>query len=192
MIDLSNLTAVLQARVQALLPDADPKVLLLLSKAIESSVGNIAVSDLQAAGTAQVGLVNTAGTSQVGLVNTAGAAKVAAINGLDALLKSGGIVTGRLIGDVGIVTDGSTITLDFGLRNNFELTASGTRTMYNPVNAAKGQEGTIEIVGAPVVSWGSAWKFPNGVLPSFAGRSLISYRVASTFLVEALVVANFS
>jgi hypothetical protein len=191
-MNLSPLTVALQAKIDALGAASDVKTLLLLAKAIELSTGNVAVSDLANAGATQVGLVNTAGASQVGAINTAGAAKAAAINGLDALLKSGGVMTGALIGDVGVVTDGATIVLDFGMKNNFELTSSGARTMGNPLNPTKGQEGTIEIIGAPVFSWASAWKFSQGVLPTFAGRSILRYRVVSAALIEATVIPNFS
>ena len=58
----------------------DPKEMLLLGKALESTVGSIAVSDIQDEGTTQTNAVNTAGTTKVGVVNTAGSTQVTAVN----------------------------------------------------------------------------------------------------------------
>lgn len=191
-INLTNLQAIIQAKVNALGLGADETDLMLLAKTIEATVGNIAVSGIIAQASTSVADVTAAGVAQIASITTTATAKVDAINAMEALLKSGGTMTGPLIGSVGVLTDGATITLDLGQRNNFELTTSGTRTMANPLNPVKGQEGSIEIIGAPVMSWGSFWKFPNGVLPTFTGRSLVSYRVATTSLIEALVMPNFA
>lgn len=95
-IDMTNLSAVLQAKINALSGTSEFKDLLLLAKAIEAAAGNATVSEVLATGTAQVGSVNTAGANQVQAVNNAAAAKIAAINALDAVLKSGGVMTGPL------------------------------------------------------------------------------------------------
>jgi len=58
----------------------DPKEMLLLGKALESTVGSIAVSDIQTEGTTQTNAVNTAGTTKVGEVNSAGSTQVTAVN----------------------------------------------------------------------------------------------------------------
>jgi len=58
----------------------DPKEMLLLGKAYESTVGGIAVTDIQDEGTTQTNAVNTAGTTKVGEVNTAGSTQVTAVN----------------------------------------------------------------------------------------------------------------
>lgn len=204
MLALTNLETALQAQIDALTGSADVKHLAYLSKAIEAAVGNITVGKMLTKGAEQlvqiglaggenVGLVNTAGATQVGAVIAAGVAKLAELAAVTALQKTGGTMTGPLIGDVGVIADASTITLDFGVKQNFEITTSGARTMANPLNAnAKGLEGTIEIVGAPVFSWGGSWKFQEGALPTFSGRSIIAYRVVSSAFIEASVSRNFT
>lgn len=78
-INFSHLSAVLQAKIDVLTQGDDEKKLLLLSKAIEAAVGNIAVSDVTNEGNAQVSRVQTAGTTTVATVNTAGANQVSAV-----------------------------------------------------------------------------------------------------------------
>jgi hypothetical protein len=59
-IDTSTLEATLQAKFDAV---TDPKEMLLLGKAYESTVGGIAVSDIEDAGAAQVATINSVATS---------------------------------------------------------------------------------------------------------------------------------
>ncbi|WP_395459837.1 hypothetical protein ACHMW5_35790 (plasmid) [Azospirillum melinis] len=107
MLNLDNLESIIQSKVDALGPTATEKDLLLLSKAIESAVGNITVSkictkgavalvDIEQARQATIADVGAAGTTEVGKVNAAGAQKIAAIGALDAVPKSGGTMTGPL------------------------------------------------------------------------------------------------
>jgi hypothetical protein len=59
-IDTSTLEATLQAKFDAV---TDPKEMLLLGKAYESTVGGIAVSDIEDAGAAQVATINQVATN---------------------------------------------------------------------------------------------------------------------------------
>jgi hypothetical protein len=59
-IDTSTLEATLQAKFDAV---TDPKEMLLLGKAYESTVGGIAISDIEDAGAAQVATINSVATS---------------------------------------------------------------------------------------------------------------------------------
>ncbi len=78
-LNFSHLSAVLQAKIDALTQGDDEKKLLLLSKAIEAVVGNIAVLDVTNAGATQVQAVQSAGTAAIGTVNTAGTNQVSAV-----------------------------------------------------------------------------------------------------------------
>lgn len=109
MLNLDNLESIIQSKVDALGPTATEKDLLLLSKAIESAVGNITVSkicergaialvDIEAARQASIDDIGAAGTAEIEMVNTAGDQKIAAIGALDAVPKSGGTMTGPLTG----------------------------------------------------------------------------------------------
>jgi hypothetical protein len=198
-LDLTNLSAVLQARIDALAATAEFRDLLLLSKAIEAAAGNAALSDVIAEGTAQVGLVNTAGATQVGLVNAAGVARIAAINALDALLKTGGTLTGPARSQMVALIDGPTITPDFNAGNVFSLTLAGNRTLANPSNVPANHQGGSIIVrqdatGNRTLSFGSTWKFPQGAAPSLSTTAnrvdRLIYNVVSATEIHAVLVKD--
>lgn len=76
-ISLTNYETVLQAKLNAVTTSTTPQDLLLISKSVQSTVGNIVVADVQSTGSTQVGLVQAAGTSAITSVNSAGTAKLA-------------------------------------------------------------------------------------------------------------------
>lgn len=86
-INMTNLSAVLQQKIDALSATSEFKDLLYLAKAIEAAAGNVSVSDVLSAGATQVAAVNSAGSTQVGNVNSAAASRISAINALDAVVK---------------------------------------------------------------------------------------------------------
>ena len=53
---------------------------------------------------------------------------------------------GRYAVEVATLTDGATITPDFGANQNFTVTLGGNRTLANPSNIVVGQTGSIFIV----------------------------------------------
>lgn len=78
------------------------------------------------------------------------------------------------------ITDGATITLNLSLGLNFAGTIGTGRTMANPTFGKAGQTGLILLSTGTVTTWGSNWKFPNGVKPiSSGGTDIISYIVGS-------------
>lgn len=87
------------------------------------------------------------------------------------------------------LTDGATITPDFGTGINFSVTLGGSRTLANPTNAKTGQSGVIIVTqdgtGSRVLTYGTKYKFPGGaavggVLSTAAGSvDVISYYVRS-------------
>lgn len=78
-IDTSTFEGALQTKLDAV---TDPKEMLLLGKALESTVGSIAVSDITTEGNTKVAAVNAEGTTQVSAVNSAGTTQVAAVNSI--------------------------------------------------------------------------------------------------------------
>ena len=61
---------------------------------------------------------------------------------------------------IGTLTDGATITPDFGANQNFTVTLGGNRALANPSNMVVGQTGSIFIVqdgtGSRTLSYGSS------------------------------------
>lgn len=82
------------------------------------------------------------------------------------------------------LTDGATITPDFGVGINFTVTIAGNRTLANPNNQKAGQSGIIRVVqdatGSRTLAYGANWKFAGGapVLSTTANAvDIISYFV---------------
>lgn len=75
-LSFTNYESVLQAKLNAVTSSTTPQDLLLISKSVQSTVGNLVVADIQSTGTTQIGLVQAAGTSQISAVNAAGTTKL--------------------------------------------------------------------------------------------------------------------
>lgn len=97
------------------------------------------------------------------------------------------------------LTDGATITPDFGAGFNFHVTLGGNRTLANPTNIKAGQAGRIRIVqdgtGSRTLAYGSAWKFPGGaptLTTTAAAIDVIAFYCHSTSIIEATLLKNFS
>ena len=75
-------TTTWEATLQTKLNDTTitSKDMLLVGKALESTIGSISVSNISTAGTTQVSAVNTEGTTKVSAVNAAGTSKLSAVN----------------------------------------------------------------------------------------------------------------
>lgn len=130
-------------------------------------------------------------------------------------IKSGGDTTGlgettatdqlegRYSVEVASLTDGATITPDFGANQNFTVTLGGNRTLANPSNVTSdkvGQVGSIFVVqdgtGSRTLSFGSNWDFIGGTAPtlSTAASSVdrIDYIVRSTTSIQAVVTLGYA
>lgn len=79
-------------------------------------------------------------------------------------------VQGNSAGNIVTLTDGATITPDFSLGNNFQVTLAGTRTIANPTGVTTGQSGVIFIqengTGGYTVGWGTSWDFASATAPT--------------------------
>lgn len=101
-------------------------------------------------------------------------------------------------GTVVALTDGSTITPDFSLGNNFSLTIGGNQTLANPTNLTAGQSGVIVITqdgtGSRTLAYGSYFKFPTGTAPTLtttaAAVDVLAYYVESSTRITARLMAD--
>lgn len=101
-------------------------------------------------------------------------------------------------GTVVALTDGATITPDFGTGNNFSVTLGGNRTLANPTNQGAGQHGAIVITqdgtGGRTLAYGSNWKFPGGTAPTLTTTAnavdVLVYYVESASRIAANIVLD--
>jgi len=101
-------------------------------------------------------------------------------------------------GSVSALTDGSTITPDFAVANNFSVTLGGNRTLANPTNLTAGQHGVIVITqdgtGSRTLAYGSYFKFPAGAAPTLTTTAsavdVLAYYVESTTRITARLIGD--
>jgi len=115
-IDFTQFKATLQTKLDSV---TDEKEMLLLGKAIESTIDNITLSDLQNEGSTQVTNVTDEGDTQVARVTSEGDTQVTNVQnaGSDFVAKDNGTFTGTLSG-AELVLSGN-------------LTVNGTTTTLN-------------------------------------------------------------
>lgn len=100
--------------------------------------------------------------------------------------------------EIDTLTDGATITPDFGLGNNFSVTLGGNRTLANPTNLTAGQSGVIFIAqdatGSRTLAYGSSWDFPNATAPTLTTTAnavdVLVYTVRSSTSIAAQLITN--
>lgn len=97
------------------------------------------------------------------------------------------------------ITWAATIALNFASSLNWDVVLNGTTTLANPSGLIPGQSGRIRVQqdgnGSRTMSYGSAWKFPNGAPSLSTGANavdVIAYYVHSTSIIEATFVKAFS
>ena len=105
-------------------------------------------------------------------------------------------------GTITTLTDGVTITPDFSVSNNFELTLTDVgRTLANPTNITAGQSGVIVInqdgTGSrTITTYGSYFKFAGGTAPTLSiganALDVLSYYCVSSTVIVASLGADFS
>jgi hypothetical protein len=103
-------------------------------------------------------------------------------------------------GAITALTDGSTITPDFAVANNFSVTLGGNRTLANPSNLVAGQTGSIFIsqdgTGSRTLAYGSQYDFIGGTAPTLSTAAnavdRIDYVVRTTGSIHCVFTANYS
>lgn len=101
-------------------------------------------------------------------------------------------------GTVSALTDGSTITPDFAVANNFSVTLGGNRTLANPSNLTAGQSGIITITqdgtGSRTLAYGSYFKFAAGTAPTLTTTAsavdVLAYYVESSTRITARLIGD--
>jgi len=107
---------------------------------------------------------------------------------------------GRYAVEVATLTDGATITPDFGANQNFTVTLAGNRTLANPSNMVVGQTGSIFVVqdgtGSRTLSFGSYWDFAGGTAPTLTTTASavdrIDYIVRTSTSIHAVATLAYS
>ena len=103
-------------------------------------------------------------------------------------------------GAISALTDGSTITPDFAVANNFSVTLGGNRTLANPSNLTAGQSGSFFITqdgtGSRTLAYGSYYDFAGGTAPTLSTTASavdrIDYVVRTTGSIHCVFTANYS
>ena len=79
-------------------------------------------------------------------------------------------LNGNAASNIVTLTDGETITPDFTLGNNFQVTIAATRNLANPTGVTTGQSGVIFIqqdgTGGYSLSYGTSWDFASATPPT--------------------------
>ena len=79
-------------------------------------------------------------------------------------------LNGNAASNIVTLTDGATITPDFTLGNNFQVTITASRTIANPTGVTTGQSGVISIqqngTGGYTCAWGTSWDFASATAPT--------------------------
>ena len=107
---------------------------------------------------------------------------------------------GRYAVEIATLTDGATITPDFGANQNFTVTLAGNRTLANPSNMVVGQTGSIFIVqdgtGSRTLSYGTSYDFAGGTAPTLTTTASavdrIDYVVRTATSIHCVFTANYS
>jgi hypothetical protein len=95
------------------------------------------------------------------------------------------------------LTDAATITPDFSAGIDFIVTLAGTRTLANGSNLKNGQKGVIYFIqdatgNRGISVWGSYWKFPGGVKPTFSTAPNTIDAISYVILNGSSICCNFS
>ena len=120
--------------------------------------------------------------------------------GTVSLLSLAQTFTAAQRGTITALTDGTTITPDFAVTNNYSVTLGGNRTLANPTNITAGQSGAIFITqdgtGSRTLAYGSSWDFSGGTAPTLTTTAsavdLLVYTVRSTTSIHAQLITNLS
>ena len=143
---------------------------------------NITATSLNASGVVTATSFSGSGANLTGISSVSFATTSFGLSGTPSILVSSiGVnstttnstklyVQGNSAGNIVTLTDGATITPDFSLGNNFQVTLAGTRTIANPTGVTTGQSGVIFIqedgTGGYTVGWGTSWDFASATAPT--------------------------
>jgi hypothetical protein len=153
---------------------------------LASVTAGVGISAVTANGNATVSLATVPSVTP-GTYGGQGIIPVIAVNSYGQIVSSGTANTYGPFQNVAVASP--SIDLDFnGNTLNHTVSLSGNTVVNNPLNAQSGQRGTIAFVQNPsqayTISWGSAWKFANGL--AYTANTTL----ASIDLLEFIVLAG--
>ena len=181
--------------------------LVATSAALATSVAN--VSSTMATSIANVS--STMATSIGNHLPKAGGAMTGVLSATDVYVSALAVGTNSLLGkdihieksavaDIQALTDGTNISIDFNVGQNFTVTLAGNRTLDNPTNCVAGQVGSIFVVqdgtGSRTLAYGTSWDFPAGEAPTLTTDAdaidRIDYIVHTSTDVHAVLTKAYS
>lgn len=134
-----------------------------------TSIGatNINVTGIVTATTFRVGTAVTINSSGI---NVSGIITASQLGINTTTIPTKLYVSGNAASNIVTLTDGETITPDFTLGNNFQVTIAATRNLANPTGVTTGQSGVIFIqqdgTGGYSLSYGTSWDFASATPPT--------------------------
>lgn len=165
-----------------------------------TSVSDFAVA-LSATLAASIGTrLPLAGGTLTGILSATDVYVSALAVGTNALLGKDLHIEKAAVADIQGLTDGTNISVDFNVGQNFTVTLAGNRTLDNPTNCVAGQVGSIFITqdgtGSRTLAYGSSWDFAGGTAPVLstdaAAVDRLDYIVQTSTDVQALVTKAYS
>jgi hypothetical protein len=165
-----------------------------------TSVSDFAVA-LSATLAASIGTrLPLAGGTLTGILSATDVYVSALAVGTNALLGKDLHIEKAAVADIQGLTDGTNISVDFNVGQNFTVTLAGNRTLDNPTNCVAGQVGSIFITqdgtGSRTLAYGSSWDFIAGEAPVLstdaAARDRLDYIVQTSTDVQAVLTKAYS
>jgi hypothetical protein len=165
-----------------------------------TSVSDFAVA-LSATLAASIGTrLPLAGGTLTGILSATDVYVSALAVGTNTLLGKDIHIEKAAVADIQGLTDGTNISVDFNVGQNFTVTLAGNRTLDNPTNCVAGQVGSIFITqdgtGSRTLAYGSSWDFAGGTAPVLstdaAAVDRLDYIVQTSTDVQALVTKAYS
>ena len=181
--------------------------LVATSAALATSVANVSstmatsIANVSSALAASIGnQLPKAGGAMTGILSATDVYVSALAVGTNSLLGKDIHIEKSAVADIQALTDGTNITVDFNVGQNFTVTLAGNRTLDNPDNCVAGQVGSIFVVqdgtGSRTLAYGTSWDFAGGEAPVLstdaAAIDRIDYIVHKSTDVHAVLTKAYS
>jgi len=167
-----------------------------LSATLAASIANVSSTMATSIGTR----LPLAGGTLTGILSATDVYVSALAVGTNSLLGKDIHIEKSAVADIQALTDGTNISVDFNVGQNFTVTLAGNRTLDNPTNCVAGQVGSIFVVqdgtGSRTLAYGTSWDFPAGEAPVLstdaAAIDRIDYIVHTSTDVHAVLTKAYS
>jgi len=181
--------------------------LVATSAALATSIANVSstmatsIANVSSALAASIGnQLPKAGGAMTGVLSATDVYVSALAVGTNDLLGKDIHIEKAAVADIQALTDGTNITVDFNVGQNFTVTLAGNRTLDNPNNCVAGQVGSIFVVqdstGSRTLAYGTSWDFAGGEAPVLstdaAAIDRIDYIVHTSTDVHAVLTKAYS